>query len=98
MPQLRRRVSAAAAAAAAAGLAYCCHSRAASALHAVLQCNFYCCFRTANTFLKMLAAETSGRYHRCHGDFDAERFAHKLLTEGFDDPEVRESIGAVVEG
>ena len=46
----------------------------------------------------MLAAETSGRYHRCHGDFDAERFAHKLLTEGFDDPEVRESIGAVVEG
>ena len=46
----------------------------------------------------MLAAETSGRYHRCHGDFDAERFAHKLLTEGFGDPEVRESIGAAVEG
>ena len=36
----------------------------------------------------MLAKETRGRYHRCHNDFDAQRFAHKLLSEGFQDPEV----------
>jgi len=43
---------------------------------------------TANNFLKLLAVETSGRFHRCHSDFDAQLFAHKLLTEGFDDAEV----------
>ena len=46
----------------------------------------YC--RTANNFLKMLAEQTNGRYHRCHTDFDAHKFAHKLLSEGFEDHEV----------
>lgn len=45
-------------------------------------------FSTANNFLRLLATETSGRYHRCHSDFDAQLFAHKLLTEGFGDAEV----------
>lgn len=45
-------------------------------------------FSTANSFLQLLAKETAGRYHRCHSDFDAQLFAHKLLTEGFDDAEV----------
>ena len=35
--------------------------------------------------------ETGGRYHRCHSDFDAQLFAHKLLTEGFKDAEVQET-------
>jgi hypothetical protein len=43
---------------------------------------------TANSFLSLLAKETGGRYHRCHGKFDAQLFAHKLLTEGFADTEV----------
>ena len=45
-------------------------------------------FSTANSFLQLMAKQTSGRYHRCHGDFDAHLFAHKLLSEGFQDPEV----------
>ncbi|XP_052768708.1 von Willebrand factor A domain-containing protein 3A-like isoform X2 [Mya arenaria] len=49
--------------------------------------SFNCNDSTANNFLKLLAAETSGRYHRCHSDFDAQLFTHKLLTEGFDDSE-----------
>ncbi len=36
----------------------------------------------------MMASENKGRYHRCHSDFDAHMFAHKLLTEGFHDVEV----------
>ena len=42
---------------------------------------------TANNFLHLLAQETGGRYHRCQTDFDAQLFAHKLLTEGFEDTE-----------
>lgn len=42
---------------------------------------------TANNFLHLMAQETSGRYHRCQTDFDAQLFAHKLLTEGFEDTE-----------
>ncbi|KAL4240557.1 Von Willebrand factor A [Mactra antiquata] len=49
--------------------------------------SFNCNDNTANNFLRLLAAETAGRYHRCHSDFDAQLFAHKLLTEGFDDAE-----------
>ena len=49
---------------------------------------FSCIFSTANNFLKMLSAETGGRYHSIHTDFDAQLYAHKLLTEGFHDPEV----------
>lgn len=32
-----------------------------------------------------LAAETGGRFHRSHGDFNADLFAHKVLKEGFTD-------------
>ncbi|XP_045213175.2 von Willebrand factor A domain-containing protein 3A-like isoform X3 [Mercenaria mercenaria] len=49
--------------------------------------SFNCNDNTANNFLHLLATETSGRYHRCHSDFDAQLFAHKLLTEGFCDAE-----------
>lgn len=35
--------------------------------------------------LQTLAAETGGRYHRSHGDFNADLFAHKVLKEGFTD-------------
>lgn len=44
-------------------------------------------YSTANNFLHLMAQETSGRYHRCQTDFDAQLFAHKLLTEGFEDTE-----------
>ena len=43
---------------------------------------------TANSFLHLLATETGGRYHRCPDDFNADMFAHKLLSEGFGDSEV----------
>jgi len=33
----------------------------------------------------MLAGETGGRYHRSHGDFNADLFTHKVLREGFTD-------------
>ncbi|XP_064617094.1 von Willebrand factor A domain-containing protein 3A-like [Liolophura sinensis] len=49
--------------------------------------SFNCEDSTANNFLKLLASETGGRYHRCHGEFDADLFAHKLLSEGFQDTE-----------
>ncbi|XP_060556889.1 von Willebrand factor A domain-containing protein 3A-like [Ruditapes philippinarum] len=49
--------------------------------------SFNCNDNTANSFLSLLATETSGRYHRCHSDFDAQLFAHKLLTDGFNDAE-----------
>ncbi|CAH1794480.1 unnamed protein product [Owenia fusiformis] len=49
--------------------------------------SFNCDDSTANSFLKLLAAETSGRYHRCHSNFDADLFTHKLLEEGFHDYE-----------
>ncbi|KAH3861547.1 hypothetical protein DPMN_024479, partial [Dreissena polymorpha] len=49
--------------------------------------SFNCNDSTANSFLQLLATETSGRYHRCHSDFDAQLFAHKLLQGGFNDAE-----------
>ncbi|XP_041363576.1 von Willebrand factor A domain-containing protein 3A-like [Gigantopelta aegis] len=49
--------------------------------------SFNCSDNTANNFLHLLAKETGGRYHRCHGDFDAHMFTHKLLSEGFQDAE-----------
>ncbi|XP_067671399.1 von Willebrand factor A domain-containing protein 3A-like [Haliotis asinina] len=49
--------------------------------------SFKCSDSTANSFLHLLATETGGRYHRCHEDFDAHLFAHKLLSEGFQDAE-----------
>lgn len=51
--------------------------------------SFNCTDKTANEFLKLLAAETNGRYHRCQGDFDADLFAHRILTEGFSAENVR---------
>jgi len=52
--------------------------------------SFHCDDKSANSFLKMLAAETGGRYHRSHGpDFNADLFAHKVLQEGFTDETVR---------
>ncbi|KAL3876675.1 hypothetical protein ACJMK2_034479, partial [Sinanodonta woodiana] len=49
--------------------------------------SFNCSDNTANNFLRLLATETGGRYHRCQSDFDAQLFAHKLLSEGFADSE-----------
>ncbi|CAG5136343.1 unnamed protein product, partial [Candidula unifasciata] len=46
-----------------------------------------CTDSTANNFLKLLASETGGRYHRIQTDFDAQVFVHKLLSEGFNDCE-----------
>ncbi|BFZ03428.1 hypothetical protein BsWGS_06467 [Bradybaena similaris] len=46
-----------------------------------------CADSTANNFLKLLAGETGGRYHRIQADFDAQMFVHKLLSEGFSDCE-----------
>lgn len=51
---------------------------------------FILIYSTANNFLKLLATQTGGRFHMCHSDFDAQLFAHKLLTEGFGDTEVRQ--------
>ncbi|KAL8175482.1 UNVERIFIED_CONTAM: hypothetical protein K2H54_026229 [Gekko kuhli] len=51
--------------------------------------SFNCSDRGANDFLKRLAWQTGGRYHRCHGDADGQLAAHRILTEGFrdeDDP------------
>ena len=45
-------------------------------------------YSTANNFLVTLAHENGGRFHRCHANFDAQLFAHTLLTEGFTDHEV----------
>nr|XP_033770680.1 von Willebrand factor A domain-containing protein 3A isoform X2 [Geotrypetes seraphini] len=47
--------------------------------------SFNCSDRTANEFLKKLAWQTGGRYHRCHGDVDGLFVAHRMLNEGFDD-------------
>ncbi|XP_035826258.1 von Willebrand factor A domain-containing protein 3A isoform X2 [Aplysia californica] len=49
--------------------------------------SFNCTDSTANNFLRLLATETGGRYHRIHDDFDAQLFVHKLLSEGFKDCE-----------
>uniref|UniRef100_A0A674JCH0 von Willebrand factor A domain containing 3A n=1 Tax=Terrapene triunguis TaxID=2587831 RepID=A0A674JCH0_9SAUR len=47
--------------------------------------SFNCSDRRANEFLKKLASQTGGRYHRCIGDMDGQLAAHRMLTEGFDD-------------
>ncbi|XP_077979926.1 von Willebrand factor A domain-containing protein 3A-like isoform X2 [Glandiceps talaboti] len=49
--------------------------------------SFNCEDEIANTFLRQLAAMTRGRFHRCSAERDGQLFAHKLLSEGFDDPE-----------
>ncbi|KAI0236056.1 von Willebrand factor A domain-containing protein 3A [Lamellibrachia satsuma] len=49
--------------------------------------SFNCDDSTANNFLVTLAHENGGRFHRCHANFDAQLFAHTLLTEGFTDHE-----------
>ncbi|XP_015743008.2 von Willebrand factor A domain-containing protein 3A [Python bivittatus] len=49
--------------------------------------SFNCSDRVANDFLKKLAFQTGGRYHRCHGDVDGQLVAHRLLSEGFKDEE-----------
>ncbi|XP_063199719.1 von Willebrand factor A domain-containing protein 3A isoform X3 [Chroicocephalus ridibundus] len=41
--------------------------------------------RRANEFLKKLASQTGGRYHRSFGDADEQLAAHRMLTEGLDD-------------
>ncbi|XP_039631509.1 von Willebrand factor A domain-containing protein 3A isoform X1 [Polypterus senegalus] len=51
--------------------------------------SFNCSDSTANNFLKRLASQTGGRYHRCTGDVDGHLVAHRILTEGLtneDDP------------
>ncbi|XP_041085718.1 von Willebrand factor A domain-containing protein 3A isoform X2 [Polyodon spathula] len=52
------------------------------AVHAI---SFNCSDSTANEFLKKLASQTGGRYHRCHGELDGHLVAHRMLTEGFTD-------------
>uniref|UniRef100_H3A0J3 von Willebrand factor A domain containing 3A n=1 Tax=Latimeria chalumnae TaxID=7897 RepID=H3A0J3_LATCH len=47
--------------------------------------SFNCSDSTANEFLKKLASQTGGRYHRCYGDIDGHFVAHRMLTEGFTD-------------
>uniref|UniRef100_UPI00398E4A58 von Willebrand factor A domain-containing protein 3A n=1 Tax=Pristiophorus japonicus TaxID=55135 RepID=UPI00398E4A58 len=47
--------------------------------------SFNCTDSTANDFLKKLAAQTRGRFHRCHGAIDGQLVAHKMLTGGFSD-------------
>ncbi|XP_061456287.1 von Willebrand factor A domain-containing protein 3A [Rhineura floridana] len=47
--------------------------------------SFNCSERGANDFLKKVAFQTGGRYHRCHGDVDGQVAAHRLLSEGFKD-------------
>ncbi|XP_051878461.1 von Willebrand factor A domain-containing protein 3A [Pristis pectinata] len=47
--------------------------------------SFNCTDSTANEFLKKLAAQTGGRFHRCHGALDGQLVAHKMITEGFSD-------------
>ncbi|NXW28945.1 VWA3A protein, partial [Phaetusa simplex] len=47
--------------------------------------SFSCTDRRANEFLKKLASQTGGRYHRTFGDVDEQLAAHRMLTEGLDD-------------
>ncbi|XP_020370555.2 von Willebrand factor A domain-containing protein 3A [Rhincodon typus] len=47
--------------------------------------SFNCTDSTANEFLKKLAAQTGGRFHRCHGAVDGQLAAHKMLAGGFAD-------------
>ena len=49
-------------------------------------------YSIANNFLKRLARETSGRYHKWYGNFDIQMFIHKLLMEGFKDTHVSTKI------
>ncbi|XP_072123423.1 LOW QUALITY PROTEIN: von Willebrand factor A domain-containing protein 3A [Mobula birostris] len=47
--------------------------------------SFNCTDSIANEFLKNLAAQTRGRFHRCHGALDGQLVAHKMIAEGFSD-------------
>ncbi|XP_078095955.1 von Willebrand factor A domain-containing protein 3A [Mustelus asterias] len=47
--------------------------------------SFNCTDSTANEFLKKLAAQTGGRFHRCHGDVDGQLAAYKMREGGFSD-------------
>ncbi|XP_072916227.1 von Willebrand factor A domain-containing protein 3A isoform X1 [Hemitrygon akajei] len=47
--------------------------------------SFNCTDSFANEFLKNLAAQTRGRFHRCHGALDGQLVAHKMIAEGFSD-------------
>ncbi|XP_006823607.1 von Willebrand factor A domain-containing protein 3A-like [Saccoglossus kowalevskii] len=49
--------------------------------------SFNCQDESANIFLRQLSAMSRGRFHRCNAERDGQLFAHKLLSEGFDDPE-----------
>ncbi|XP_032086134.1 von Willebrand factor A domain-containing protein 3A [Thamnophis elegans] len=49
--------------------------------------SFNCTDGVANDFLKKLAFQTGGRYHRCHGDADGQLATHQLLSQGFKDEE-----------
>ncbi|XP_069761730.1 von Willebrand factor A domain-containing protein 3A isoform X2 [Narcine bancroftii] len=40
---------------------------------------------SANEFLKKLAAQTGGRFHRCLGDLDGQKEVQKMLTGGCSD-------------
>ncbi|KAG2455291.1 VWA3A protein, partial [Polypterus senegalus] len=50
--------------------------------------SFNCSDSTANNFLKRLASQTGGRYHRCTGDVDGHLVAHRILTEGLTNEDV----------
>lgn len=49
---------------------------------------FIFAFRTANTFLRQLAAMSRGRYHRVFAGMDGDLAVHRLLEEGFKDTDV----------
>ncbi|XP_078274659.1 von Willebrand factor A domain-containing protein 3A [Rhinoraja longicauda] len=62
-------------------------------VHTVSLC---CTDSTANQFLKSLAAQNRGRFHRCYGATDGQLVAHTMLTGGFadeDDPNLPDFEG-----
>ncbi|XP_055507883.1 von Willebrand factor A domain-containing protein 3A [Leucoraja erinacea] len=62
-------------------------------VHTVSLC---CTDSTANEFLKSLAAQNRGRFHRCYGATDGQLVAHTMLTGGFadeDDPNLPDFEG-----
>ncbi|MBN3303838.1 VWA3A protein, partial [Amia calva] len=52
------------------------------AIHTI---SFNCSDSAANEFLRRLAQQRGGRFHRCHADLDAHLVAHRMLTDGFSD-------------
>lgn len=49
-----------------------------------------CANRGAVEFLKKLASQTGGRFHCSSGGEDGQLAAHRILTGGLDDEDVRE--------